>query len=94
MVFSCRREQIYLRPSLRHEIPIFSVPIDHSGQFFFLAKIVTFSVLIRPMMTRNVLDWVLEVKTLIYQEILIGANKPALSNMEKPIFSAPIDQSG
>ena len=59
----------------------------------FLAKIVTFSVLIRPMMTRNVLGWVLEVKTLIYQEILMGANKSALSDMEKPIFSAPIDQS-
>ena len=60
----------------------------------FLAKIVTFSVLIRPMMTRNVLGWVLEVKTLIYQEILIGANKSAHSDMEKLIFSAPIDQSG
>ena len=59
-----------------------------------LAKIVTFSVLIRPMMTRNVLGWVLEVKTLIYQEILIGANKSARSDMEKLIFSAPIDQSG
>ena len=60
----------------------------------FLAKIVTFSVLIRPMMTRDVPGWVLEVKTLIYQELLIGANKSALSDMEKLIFSAPIDQSG
>ena len=60
----------------------------------FLAKIVTFSLLIRPMMTRNVLGWVLEVKILIYQEIMIGTNKSALSNIEKPIFSAPIDQSG
>ena len=59
-----------------------------------LAKIVTFSVLIRPMMTRDVPGWVLEVKTLIYQELLIGANKSALSDMEKLIFSAPIDQSG
>ena len=60
----------------------------------FLAKIVTFGVLFRPMMTRNVLGWVLEVKTLVYQEILIGANKSAPSDMEKLIFSAPIDQSG
>ena len=60
----------------------------------FLAKIVTFSVLIRPMMSRNVLGWLLEVKTLIYQEILIGANKSVLSDMEKLIFSAPIDQLG
>ena len=60
----------------------------------FWAKIVLFIVLIRPMMTRNVLGWVLEVKTLIYQEILIGENKSALSDMEKPIFSAPIDQYG
>ena len=59
-----------------------------------LAQTVTLSVLIRPMMTRNVLGWVLEVKTLIYQEILIGENKSALSDMEKPIFSAPIDQYG
>ena len=44
------------------------------------------SVLIRPMMTRNVLGWILEVKTLIYQEILIGANKSALCEMEKLIF--------
>ena len=51
----------------------------------FLAKIVTFSVLIRPMMTKNVLDWVWEVKTLVYQEILIGANKSAPSDMEKLI---------
>ena len=84
--FSFCREQIYLRPSLRH---IFS-PI----WIIFWAKIVTFSVLIRPMMTRNVLGWLLEVKTLIYQEILIGANKSVLSDMEKLIFSAPIDQSG
>ena len=75
------------------EKPIFSVPIDHSGQIF-LAKIVTFSVLIHPMMTRNVPGWVLEVKKLIYQELLIGANKSALFDMKKPIFSAPIDQSG
>ena len=60
----------------------------------FLAKIVTFSVLIRPMMTRDVPGWVLEVKTLIYQELLIGANKSALSDMKKPIFSALINQSG
>ena len=60
----------------------------------FLAKIVTFSVLICPMMTRNVLGWVLEVKMLIYQEIMIGTNKSALSNIEKLIFSAQIDQSG
>ena len=60
----------------------------------FLAEIVTFSVLIRPMMTRDVPGWVLEVKTLIYQELLIGANKSALSDMEKLIFSAPIDKSG
>ena len=53
------------------------------------AKIVIFSVLIHPMMTRNVLGWVLEVKTLIYQEILIGANKSALSDMEKLIFPGP-----
>ena len=72
--------------------PIFSAPIDQYGHF--LAKIVTFSVLIRPMMTRNVLGWVLEVKILIYQEILISESKSALSDMEKPIFSAPIDQYG
>ena len=60
----------------------------------FLARIVTFGVLICPMMTTNVLGWLLEVKTLIYQEILIGANKSVLSDMEKLIFSAPIDQSG
>ena len=59
-----------------------------------MAKIVTFSVLIRPMMTRDVPGWVFEMKTLIYQELLIGANKSALSDMEKLIFSAPIDQSG
>ena len=59
-----------------------------------LAKIVTFSVLIRPMMTKNALGWVLEVKMLIYQKIMIGTNKSALSNIEKVIFSAPIDQSG
>ena len=59
-----------------------------------MAKIVTFSVLIRPMMTRDVPGWVLEVKTLIYQELLIGEDKSALSDMEKLIFSAPIDQSG
>ena len=46
------------------------------------------------MMTRNVLGWVLEVKTLIYQEIFIGVNKSALVNMEKLIFSAPVNQSG
>ena len=72
---------------------IFSAPIDQSGRFF-LATMLTFSVLIRPMMTRAVPGWVLEVKTLIYQELLIGANKSALSDMEKLIFSAPIDQSG
>ena len=60
----------------------------------FLARIVTFGVLICPMMTKNVLGRILEVKTLIYQELLIGANKSALSDMEKLIFSAPIDQSG
>ena len=60
----------------------------------FWLRLVTFSVLIRPMMTRNVLGWVLEVKTLIYQDILIGENKSALSDMEKVIFSAPIDQYG
>ena len=75
------------------EKPIFSAPIDRPGQFFWL-RLVTFSVLIHPMMTRNVLGWVLEVKTLIYQEILIGANKSALCKMEKLIFLAPIYQSG
>ena len=34
-------------------------------RMIFWAKIVLFIVLIRPMMTRNVLGWVLEVKTLI-----------------------------
>ena len=60
----------------------------------FLAKIVIIIVLIRPMMTRNVPGWVREVKTLINQEILISANKSALSDMDKLIVSAPIDQSG
>ena len=60
----------------------------------FLAKKVIFIVLNCSMMTSNVLGWVLEVKTLIYQEIFIGANKSAHSDMEKLIFSAPIDQSG
>ena len=70
------------------EKPIFSAPIDQPGQFFWL-RLVTFSVLIRPMMTRNVLGWVLEVKTLIYQDILIGANKSALPDMEKTHISSP-----
>ena len=61
---------------------------------FFLAKIVIFSVLMHPMMTRNVPGWNLEEKTLIYQYILINTDKSARSDMKKPIFSAPIDQSG
>ena len=78
---------------LRHEKkPYFQPQLTILANF--LAKIVTFSVLIRPMMTRDVPGWVLEVKKLIYQELLIGANKSALSDMEKLIFSAPIDQSG
>ena len=60
----------------------------------FWAKLVIFSLLIHPMMTRTFPGWVLEVKILIYQEIMIGTNKSALSDIEKLIFSAPIDQSG
>ena len=53
-------------------------------RMIFLATIVILSVLIHPMMTRNVPGWILEEKTLIYQYILINADKSARCDMKNP----------
>ena len=43
---------------------------------------------------KNHPDWSIGAENMGFMEILIGENKSALFDMEKPIVSAPIAQSG
>ena len=62
--------------------------LGHSGpiSLIFVARMIISYVLIRVMMTRNVLGWILGVKTLKNHQKLVGENLYTLFSMKNAII--------